>query len=96
MKHGWSAYRNGVCKCGICRKGHADAQNKNTAKWRASRVEIDGRLVAPLPPERHGSWSTYANYGCQCDPCREAARPVNKRSYERWKARQADRAGGAS
>lgn len=45
------------------------------ARRRASRVLIDGRLVAsadginPLPAEYHGKPGTYTNWGCRCATC---------------------------
>jgi hypothetical protein len=55
--------------------------------WRrerlAARVLIDGRLVAPLPPNHHGKHATYANHGCRCEPCGEA----NRNYCRQWKAR---------
>lgn len=41
------------------------------------RVLVDGRLVAPVPDEQHGSESTYNNWCCRCVPCGDVAR-VNK------------------
>lgn len=46
---------------------------RNKAARLARRVLIDGRLVAPLPEEKHGLRSTYVNHGCQCGPCTDAA-----------------------
>lgn len=37
--------------------------------WYAARVEIDGRLVAPVRPELHGRYDTYVSYGCRCEQC---------------------------
>jgi len=44
-------------------------QQRARARNRARRVLVDGRLVAPLPEERHGTESTFNNWGCQCEPC---------------------------
>lgn len=38
----------------------------------ARRVWVAGQLIAPLPTERHGSCSTYSNWGCRCRDCRAA------------------------
>jgi hypothetical protein len=35
---------------------------------------IDGKLIAPVPPEEHGRKETRSNWGCECDPCGEAYR----------------------
>jgi hypothetical protein len=32
---------------------------------------VDGRLVAPLPEEKHGLGG-YSNHGCRCETCCEA------------------------
>lgn len=82
MRHGRIGYRHG-CRCDLCRQGHTAEQNRQNARRRASRVLVDGRLLAPLPPDRHGRWSTYANHGCQCDPCRAVGSAVNARNSER-------------
>lgn len=53
-------YRAG-CRCALCRGANAEA------KYR--RVEAG---LAPDDP-RHGTLNGYRNYGCRCDPCRQAA-----------------------
>lgn len=45
---------------------------RNRAARLARRVRVDGRLVAPLPDEKHGTTSAYSNWGCRCLPCTEA------------------------
>jgi hypothetical protein len=45
---------------------------RNRAARLARRVLVDGRLVAPLPPERHGLASSYSNHGCRCELCSQA------------------------
>lgn len=54
----------------------ADRNRRNRAKRFAARVEIDGRLVA-VNAREHGTVSTRSNHGCECDPCRSAARGFN-------------------
>lgn len=54
----------------------------------ALRVLVNGRMVAAhLPPEVHGSASTYGNHGCQCADCTaawaEAARDRARRNAVR-------------
>lgn len=39
----------------------------------ARRIRVNGRWIAPLPPDEHGKPGTYHNHGCQCDLCRKAA-----------------------
>lgn len=80
MKHGATAYRDRGCRCDTCREAHAEKQRGGTERRRASRVLVDGRLVAPLPAEKHGRWSTYVNYSCRCDPCVQAGSAVNARN----------------
>lgn len=41
---------------------------------RKLRQLVDGRWVAPLPDERHGSVSTYNNHSCRCQRCTVASR----------------------
>lgn len=38
-------------------------------EWRARRVFIDGRLVAPIPEPWHGKSWVYDDYACRCQPC---------------------------
>jgi hypothetical protein len=47
----------------------------------AQRKLVDGRWVAPVHPDQHGSMSTYTNRGCRCWPCTEAMR-VHDREYK--------------
>jgi len=54
-----------------------------------SRIVVDGRLVAPVPPEKHGRASTYTNWGCRCQPCTEAQTSTFEATRrERFKRRQ--------
>lgn len=53
---------------------------RNRAARLARRVEIDGRLVAPLPPERHGLQASYTNWGCRCEDCTRA----NSSAWVSW------------
>lgn len=72
QKHDYSSYRNGICRCRVCQDDHNTKQRQDKANRMAARVEVDGRLVAPLPPDRHGLPTTYSNHGCQCEPCKAA------------------------
>lgn len=51
---------------------------KGRKYWRAQRIRVNGRLVAPLPEEYHGRRSTNDYYGCGCDLCVRAAREYNR------------------
>lgn len=62
----------------------AKRQKERRAYMASIRVEIDGRLTAPVPPEKHGSTSTYNNLMCRCVPCTDAARI----SQAAWLAKQ--------
>lgn len=54
-----------------------------TAEMRArARAKLLATELAPDDP-RHGRWTTYVNYGCRCDRCREAWRIRNKVHRER-------------
>lgn len=68
--HGTAAsYNNHACRCEDCREAirsyHAERRKERYAK----RVLVNGQLIAPLPDERHGKASTYANHGCRCREC---------------------------
>ena len=92
VTHGQSStYINYGCHCEPCMEAHRVAQADQRAKLRARRVLIDGRLVAPLPPDQHGLVSTFSNHGCQCDPCRaiHAARMQQVRERQAKRRTQA-------
>jgi hypothetical protein len=86
MKHGASAYRNSACRCHICREGNRVLQNRLNQQRRTRRVLIDGRLVAPLPADRHGRVSTYSGWGCQCEPCKQVGAAKNAQARTRRRA----------
>jgi hypothetical protein len=48
---------------------NAELARRARERNRARRILVAGRLVAPLPTERHGTESTFNNWGCQCIPC---------------------------
>lgn len=55
-------------------------------KRRGDRIdEILTFLIAagPRPEASHGSYSTYRNYGCRCDPCTDARRAYGRDYYNR-------------
>lgn len=37
----------------------------------------------PPPPDAHGCLSTYVNYRCRCEPCREARRAYDRKRHNR-------------
>jgi hypothetical protein len=45
------------------------------ARRYAARVLVDGRLIAVNA--EHGKASTRKNHGCECEPCKAAARAAN-------------------
>lgn len=60
-----SRYHSG-CRCAACR----EASRVKAAAWRLQSHEaFASGAVSPV----HGSASTYANYGCRCQPCTTAA-----------------------
>lgn len=67
--HGTVSRYNTGCRCGLCTRANSSRATTNRKLRLARRIEIDGRLTAPLPPERHGVWSTYTNHGCRCEAC---------------------------
>ena len=67
-----SAYRHG-CRCDLCRTDWNEKQK--AARWRRAErrtLDAEGRLVAPLPPEKHGRAATYNGWMCRCRPCTNA------------------------
>lgn len=72
LSHGTATSYNRGCPCDLC-KAKNTARNTTLRNQRtAQRVLIHGRLVAPLPPEKHGKYSTYVNWKCRCIPCTDA------------------------
>ncbi len=51
------------CRCDVCRKGHAE----RIAKFREKRRGQE-------PPQGHGHYGSYSNWGCRCEACSEAWR----------------------
>lgn len=70
---------------------HAATQRRLRERRGRLRVLVDGRLVAPVPDQQHGSVSTYNNWMCRCVPCGDAAREVGRRQRERAKRAAAAR-----
>ncbi len=69
---------------------------RNRAARLARRFEIDGRLVAPLPPEKHGLQSSYTNHGCRCAQCTAANTNDWREYYQAYMAKGPKRQGGAA
>lgn len=71
-----STYKNHGCRCEPCAEASRAAAKVSQSLLRRARydarVRIAGRLVAPVPKEKHGMSSTYTNHGCRCDPCSSA------------------------
>lgn len=69
-EHGGSGatYVHYGCRCDECRQANTARVNRRRAERFASRVLVDGRLVAP-GPRQHGKQQTYSNWGCRCEPC---------------------------
>lgn len=64
-----ASYHRG-CHCTRCREAWRVRQLEYRRQRAARRVlDADGRLKAPLPPERHGSVSTYYGWTCRCRAC---------------------------
>jgi len=74
--HGRSAtYRNRGCRCNPCTLADAQARRSSRAARLARRVldRATGRLIAPVPANKHGRPGTYNDHGCRCQPCTRAA-----------------------
>lgn len=54
----------------------AERLKRDKERRYAARVEVDGRLVA-VKAREHGTVSTRSNHGCECEPCKAAARERN-------------------
>ena len=63
-------------------EAHAADQRRLRELRGRLRVLVDGRLVAPVPVEQHGSQSTYNNWMCRCEPCSVANRAVKRGQRE--------------
>lgn len=74
MRHGNSAYKNGLCKCDVCRLDHR-VQAKIARQRRKAQLQEDPSVV------EHGRVSTYKNWGCRCDRCKAAASTDDKKRY---------------
>jgi hypothetical protein len=72
---------------------HREAATQRRLRERRGRLRVlvDGRLVAPVPDEQHGSVSTYSNWMCRCAACSDAAREGGRRQRERAKRAAAAR-----
>lgn len=69
-RHGiTSTYVNWGCRCVACAEANAVAMARHRQRRLALRYLVDGRLVAPVPDERHGDNNTYVNWGCRCVLC---------------------------
>jgi hypothetical protein len=82
IRHGVTAYVHHRCRCPVCTAANTARHRPARARRRATRELIDGRLVA-TQAETHGTWSTYANWGCRCKPCDDAAVIENRRQREK-------------
>ena len=76
-EHGtYSAYNRG-CRCEECKTfrnaWHRDYRDRNRdsllPKRRAHRLHLK---TAPVPEGQHGTRNGYEDYGCRCQPCRDA------------------------
>jgi hypothetical protein len=72
LSHGSATSYNRGCPCDLCKAKNTARNTTLRTRRMAQRVLINGRLVAPLPPEKHGKQSTYSNWGCRCIPCTDA------------------------
>jgi hypothetical protein len=68
-----SQYNKG-CRCDECRT--ISTQKAAARKWRRILRTVAGENGKPyaVHAPRHGTLSTYTNWGCRCDPCRVANR----------------------
>lgn len=83
IRHGIASSYNRGCRCDDCTARHRERLATYLSRRRALRVLVDGRLVAPLPAEKHGKVSTYVNHACRCVPCVAAGVERNARNRVR-------------
>ena len=76
-----STYKNHGCRCGACRRAHADHQ------WNLRRTHLAALAAGRAPGLRHGSPNTYTNHGCRCAACTQA----NTEYMRRYRQRRANR-----
>lgn len=86
--HGASGYQNYGCRCGRCRRGHAELH----ARMKAART---ARLAADPTLRPHGRDHTYSQWGCRCRPCKSAHAASQRRRYARQYQAYAARLAGA-
>lgn len=86
-RHNGTDYEHG-CRCDTCRAANTNRTNRRRHQRRAMRQLINGDLVAPLPPERHGHISTYVNWDCRCPACRAVGAQRNAADRARRRANQ--------
>lgn len=65
-------YTNHACRCEACVEAHRALIREQRRRRFELRVEVNGRLIAPVEEERHGKVSTYQNWGCRCELCVDA------------------------
>lgn len=68
-----SGYTNWFCRCLPCTAAMVTKRAIGDANRRASRVEIDGRMVA-VDARNHGTDLTYTTRACRCVLCTDAHR----------------------
>jgi hypothetical protein len=76
------------CRCDTCTAANTRRTVRRQHERRAERQLINGRLVAPVPPHRHGLVSTYVNWACRCEPCTQAGAQRNAADRARRRGNQ--------
>jgi hypothetical protein len=71
-KQSGTCYTHHGCRCEVCKRVNAE-------RCARRRKERD---PSKLPPERHGSKSTYSNWNCRCDLCTEAWNAYQNSRYK--------------
>jgi hypothetical protein len=73
------------CRCGPCTAANTERARHDRNTRMARRRLVDGVMVAPVPPHRHGNGNTYTNWGCRCKPCTRA----HNHAHSGWVQRRA-------
>lgn len=74
--HGTRATYVTGCRCLPCTRANRKYSRDRRQKNMENRELVDGRWITLAPNAKHGSYSTYTNRGCQCEPCMNA--------YKEW------------
>lgn len=73
------------CRCAVC----TEAQRIYRAVFQQGQRLARTRAGAIPETVKHGTGSTYTNWGCRCEPCVAAGARANKSYYDRVLSKEA-------